>query len=197
MVANVMNRKDCVRVSTTVCCFLALLVAVVHLNSFAASVPPTSPNIQHLRERSRSSMILRSGAQAVEVFLYAADERIEILRGTYCGGEEGHKQYEGNYKLFSVTNNSVISSLDSGDLTFTEGRIEGLQIFRVPKRTEPLIAVYQYQGCNGDRVELFRVDDRGRLFRAYFQNKDGSKDVAIGHGFGAPEPPTSPLGFCH
>lgn len=143
----------------------------------AAEISPEK--IQRLRDRSRSWITLTKNGNAVEVFLFAEDEKMEIVEGLYCGGNEGDRQYRGNYQLTSVVNNLFVSSIiNLGDYEFGEGRVyRGLQEFRAPGTNERLIAIYQYASCNGIYVEFYRVDDNRRLNKVLFLNKDGTKET--------------------
>lgn len=117
------------------------------------------------------------GGDIVEVFLFADNEKMEFLRGPYCGGEEGAKHYEGDYQLISAKNNVVVSTLSLGkDYYFVGGQIhDGMHKFAVPNTGDELIAIYQYRGCNGDEVVFYRVDKNGRLNKVLFLNKDGTR----------------------
>jgi hypothetical protein len=169
--------------------FFAGFVIAGPQNSFAAAasdqVIEVSAEIHRLRNGSRSRIVQLRNDQAIEVFLYADHETVEILRGSYCGGDEGKKEYTGNYKPASVLNKTSISSvLNVGVRVFTEDRIDGIEELPVVGRNERLIALYQYKGCNGNQLELYRVDDSGRLNNVLIHHQDGSKRAALGTGPG-------------
>lgn len=186
-----MRRQMTIRTWTTRGVFLIVSLLFsgigIPLNSSAATsniihdgATEISPEkIQRLRDRNRSWITLTKNGNTVEVFLFAEDEKMEIVEGIYCGGNEGDKQYRGNYQLISVVNNLFVSSvINLGDYEFGEGRVYGgLQEFRAPGTNERLIAIYQYAGCNGDDVEFYRFDRNGRLNKVLFLNKNGTKET--------------------
>jgi hypothetical protein len=179
--------------------FLLLNLALTGLPAgvTAAAHGDPSLDIRRIRQQARSKLVLGSGRTAVEIFLHAPDEQTEILRGDYCGGNEGAKEYSGNYRLIAVRKDGSISSvLYLGERVFTQGRIEGMEEFRIPGTKHRLIALYQYRGCNGDGLEFYRVDGAGQIRLVQFHNKDGVKksDVFGGHGAGATK--DGHLGFC-
>lgn len=153
---------------------IVLSISVALINT----VHSEAPEIQGLRKSSRSRMGITRKAHIAEVFLFAEDEKVEILEHPYCGGDKGDKQYTGNYQLISVLNNEVVASIISlGHYQFVVGRIyDGIREVAVPGTNERLIAIYQYRGCNGDEVEFYRVDKNGGLNKVVFLNKDGTKE---------------------
>ena len=137
-----------------------------------------SKEIEKLRNLRRSQInVSKNNFEiTIKIFLFAEDEKVEILKGTYCGGEEGDKQYTGNYHLISVKNNKIASKIDLGkDYEFIENTLHsGLHLFVMPQTYEQLIMIYQYGSCNIERVEFYRVDVEGRLYKVNFIDKDGT-----------------------
>ena len=117
-----------------------------------------SNEIEKLRNLRRSQInVSKNNFEiTIKIFLFAEDEKVEILKGTYCGGEEGDKQYTGNYHLISVKNNKIASKIDLGkDYEFIENTLHsGLHLFVMPQTYEQLIMIYQYGSCNIERVEF-------------------------------------------
>ena len=137
-----------------------------------------SKEIEKLRNLRRSQINISKNnfSVRIKVFLFAENEKIEILDGSYCGGEEGAKQYTGNYQLISVKDNKIVSKIDLGkDYEFIEDTLHsGLQLFVMPQIYEQLIMIYQYESCNIERVEFYRVDVEGRIYKVNFIDKDGT-----------------------
>ena len=136
-----------------------------------------SKEIEKLRNLRRSQInVPKNNFEiTIKIFLFAEDEKVEILKGTYCGGEEGDKQYTGNYHLISVKDNKIISKIDLGkDYEFIENALHsGLHRFVMPQTYEQLLMIYQYGSCNIERVEFYRVDVEGHLYKVSFIDKDG------------------------
>ncbi|MDI6744890.1 MAG: hypothetical protein QMD07_05895, partial [Thermodesulfovibrionales bacterium] len=83
-----------------------------------------SKEIEKLRNLRRSQLNVWKYKEAVKVYLFAEDEKVEILEGSYCGGEEGDKQYTGNYQLISARDNKIVSKIDLGkDYEFVENTL--------------------------------------------------------------------------
>lgn len=137
-----------------------------------------SKEIEKLRNLRRSQINISKNnfSVRIKVFLFAENEKVEILEGSYCGGEEGAKQYTGNYQLISVKDNKIESKIDLGkDYEFIEDTLHsGLQIFVMPQTYEQLIMIYQYRSCNAESVEFYRVDIDGRMYKVNFFDKDGT-----------------------
>ena len=133
-----------------------------------------SKEIEKLRNLRRSQINIFKNREEIKVFLFAEDEKVEILKGSYCGGEDGDKQYAGNYQLISVKGNKIVSKIDLGkDYEFIENtQHDGLHMF-VPVFGEQLVAIYQYVSCNHENVEFFRINEYGLIHRVNFFEKDG------------------------
>jgi hypothetical protein len=161
----------------------------------AAAPTELRVDVRRIRQQARSKLVLGTGSSSVEVLLHAEDEETEVLNANYCGGEAGSKQYSGNYRLTAVRKNGSVSSVfHLGERVFTQGRIEGLEEFRIPGTRHRLIAVYQYRGCNGDGLEFYRIDGAGQIRLVQFYNKDGVKKSDVFAG--GVETRGGPVGFC-
>jgi hypothetical protein len=194
-----MNRRWPVTRIAVLLLLLNVMVSVLPAQVAAAAHADPSLDIRRIRQQARSRMLIGSGGAAIEIFLHAPDEQTEVLRGPYCGGDEGAKQYSGNYRLIAVRKDGSISSVfHLGSRTFTEGRIEGMEEFRIPGTTHRFIAIYQYWGCNGDGLELYRLHAARQIRLVQFHNKDGVKKSSVfaGHGGVAITPRPGEVGFC-
>ena len=143
--------------------------------AMAAAPQETDPEIKSLREHSRARIAFTVGPILIEVFIHADDEKMEILRTDSCGGKSGSKRYTGNYQIVSLKNKAFHVSLPVGKRVFTENRGEEIKEIRFPESSGRLITISQYQNCNGDEVEFFRVDGRGGLHRVRVRHKDGAE----------------------
>jgi len=141
----------------------------------AAAPQETDPEIKSLRERSRARIAFTVGHDLVEVFIHADDEKTEILRTDSCGGKSGSKRYTGNYQIVSLKNRAFHVALPVGKRVFTENRGEEIKEIRFPESSGRLITISQYQNCNEDEVEFFRVDSRGGLHQVRVRHKDGAE----------------------
>ena len=179
--------------------FLLINLAISCLPVSVTAAAPTehSLDVRRIRQEARSRLVLGSGRTAIEVFLHAANEQVEVLRGDYCGGDKGSKRYSGNYRLIAFRKDGSASSvLDIGERVFTKGRIEGMEQFRIPGTNHRLIAIYQYRGCNGDGVEFYRIDEARQIRQVQFHNKDGIEGRDVFAGPGGVETRDGQLGFC-
>jgi hypothetical protein len=179
--------------------FLLINLAMSGLSAPSTGAAPAEPrlDVRRIRQQARSRLVLGSGSTAVEVILHAEDEKTEILEGDYCGGDKGSKEYSGNYRLIAVRKDGLVASvLYLGHRTFTQGRIDGAEEFRIPGTKHRLIAIYQYRGCNGDGVELYRIDEARQIRQVQFLNKDGVERRDVFAGPGGVETTDGQLGFC-
>lgn len=136
----------------------------------------TPEAINKLRKQRLSQITIYDNYQEkVQVFLFAEDEKVEILEGSYCGGEEGDKQYTGNYQFISVKDDKIVSKIDLGkDYEFVENTLyNGLHRF-ITSNLDNLIAIYQYRSCNTEKVEFYRIDAKGYIDKINFFDKDGT-----------------------
>jgi hypothetical protein len=185
--------------SRIVVSFLLINLAMSGLSAPSTGGAPVEPRLdaRRIRQQARSRLVLGSGSTAVEVLLHAEDEETEILEGDYCGGDKGSKEYSGNYRLIAVRKNGSVSSVfHLGERVFTQGRIEGMEEFRIPGTKHRLIAIYQYRGCNGNGLEFYRVDGAGQIRLVHFHNKDGVKKSDVFGGHGARATKDGRLNFC-
>jgi len=162
---------------------LAASLAGAHDGVMAAAPDETDPEIKALRERSRARIAFAAGRDLIEVFIHADDEKVEILRTDSCAGKSSSKRYAGNYQLVSLKNRAFNAALPVGKRVFTENRGEIKEI-RFPEITGRLITISQYQNCNGDELEFFRVDSRGGLHRVRLRHKDGTEKSRLASGPG-------------
>jgi len=175
--------------SKTVAVCLFVFLTCFPLLSYAGTLKANkqgkvSKEILKLKNLRRSQINIFKNREGIKVFLFAEDEKVEILEGSYCGGEEGDKQYTGNYQLISTKDNKIVSKIDLGkDYEFVENTLHsGLNLFVMPQTYEQLIMIYQYRSCNTEAVEFYRVDVEGRLYKVNFIDKDGT--VATGQTTG-------------
>jgi hypothetical protein len=152
----------------------AALACALH-GAMAAAPEETDPEIKSLRERSRGRIAFTAGRDLIEVFVHADDEKREILRTDSCAGKSGSKRYTGNYQIVSVKNKAIHAALPVGKRVFTENRGEEIKEIRFPESTGRLITISQYQNCNGDEVEFFRIDNRGGLHVVRVRHKGGAE----------------------
>jgi hypothetical protein len=150
----------------------------------AAAPEETDPEIKSLRERSRARIAFTVGPVSIEVFIHADDEKMEFLRTDSCGGKSSSKRYTGNYQIVSLKNRAFHVALPVGKRVFTENRGEEIKEIRFPESSGRLITISQYQSCNGDEVEFFRVDSRGGLHRVGVRHKDGAEKSRLASGPG-------------
>ena len=148
-------------------------------DAMAAALEETDPEIKSLRERSRARIAFTVGPVLIEVFIHADDEKMEILRTDSCGGKSGSKRYTGNYQIVSLKNRAFHAALPVGKRVFTENRGEEIKEIRFPESSGRLVTISQYQNCNGDEVEFFRVDSRGGLHRVRVRHKDGLEKLQL------------------
>jgi hypothetical protein len=159
---------------------------------------PTEP--ADFRQQNLSHLRLQRGDGAFDVYLFAADQSMEVLGATACGGDLGAKQYSGHFQLLSVAGNTVISKLDlDPDDTFVEKKPhDGARLFRDPKSGQDLVALYQYGNCNTESVQFFSADPSGHLFSIPFLDLDGRmwKQMLTGSDGAIPHLANGELVFC-
>ncbi|HEY7555596.1 MAG TPA: hypothetical protein VIH18_12375 [Candidatus Binatia bacterium] len=158
---------------------LTAVLAGAHDGVMAVAPEETDPEIKSLRERSRARIAFAAGRDFIEVFIHADDEKMETLRTDSCGGISGSKRYTGNYQIVSLKNKAFNAELPLGKRVFTQNRGEEIREIRFPEITGRLIAISQYQNCNGDEVEFFRVDSRGGLHQVRLHHKDGVERLRL------------------
>lgn len=139
----------------------------------AQAKPPEE--IADLQTQSRSHLRLLHRNHPLDVYLFAADERMEVLSASYCGGDEGARQYSGHFQLVSVLGNTVVSrfDLDPDDIFVEKKPHDGARLFPDPKANQDLIAVFQFESCNNEVVRFYSADPAGDLFAVPFLDKDG------------------------
>jgi hypothetical protein len=141
----------------------------------AAAPQETDLEIKSLRAGSRARIAITVGRDLIEVYIHADDETMEILRADSCGGKSGSKRYTGNYQIVSLKNRAFHTALPVGKRVFTENRGEEIKEIRFPESSGRLITISQFQNCDGDEVEFFRVDSRGGLHRVRLRHKGGGE----------------------
>jgi len=150
--------------------------------------------------QSLSHLRLERGDHAFDVYLFAADENVDILSVSFCGGDKGAKQYSGHFQLLSVADNAVVSMLElDPDDNFVEKKPhDGARLFRDPRSGQNLVALYQYGNCNSESVQFFSVDPSGRLFLIPFLDRDGRiwKQMLTGPDGAIPHLANDALVFC-
>lgn len=154
------------------------------------SILQTPVAAETLKSRSLSETRVEGNKTPISIFLFADNQKAETLRDPFCGGDKGAKQYSGNYHLLSLQGNEIVSDIDLGkDYWFVEGRPhDGLHEFVEPKTGGELIGIYQYRGCNAERVEFFQVDASGVIDQVPFSNEDGSENESVWTGPGGDVP---------
>ena len=169
-----------------------------YYRAMAAAPDETDGEIKSLEERSRARIAFTVGPALIEVFIHADDEKMEILRADSCGGKSGSKRYTGNYQIVSLKNKAFHAALPVGKRIFTENRGEEIKEIRFPESSGRLITISQFQNCNGDEVEFFRVDSRGGLHQVRVRHKDGAEKSRVTSGPGGqPEQlPGNQLMYC-
>ncbi|HEX9663990.1 MAG TPA: hypothetical protein VGB27_17005 [Candidatus Binatia bacterium] len=143
--------------------------------AMAAAREEIDPEIKSLRDHSRARIAFAAGRDLIEVFIYADDEKMEMLKTDSCGGKSGSKRYTGNYQIVSLKKRAFHAALPVGKRVFTENRGEEIKEIRFPESSGRLITISQYQNCNGDEVEFFRVDSRGGLHQVRVRHKGGAE----------------------
>jgi hypothetical protein len=131
--------------------------------------------VLNLQKHTRSHIQLESHNRLVDVYLFAADEQVEVLEDSYCGGDKGDRQFSGHYQLVSVVGNAVVSKLDlDPDVNFVEKKPhDGAKLYRDQKTGQDLLALFQYGTCNSETVQFFLADPSGRLYSIPFLDRDG------------------------
>jgi hypothetical protein len=134
-----------------------------------------SQEIASFQKQSRSHLRLDRLNNPIDLYLFAADEQVEVLEGSYCGGDQGAKQYSGHYQLVSVVDNAVVSRLDlDPEVSFVENKLhDGVRLHRDTKTGHDLVVLFQYGTCNSESVQFFSADPSGRLHPVPFLDKDG------------------------
>jgi hypothetical protein len=163
-----------------------------------AQEAPTEPadfqkdNLSHLR--------LQRGDRTFDVYLYAADEKTEVLDFSSFFGNEGARQFSGHFQLLSVAGNSVVSKLDlDPDDAFVEKKPHnGARLFRDPKSGQDLVVIFQYGTSNCESVQFFSADPSGRLFLIPFLDRDGRtwKQMLTGPDGAIPHLANGAMVFC-
>jgi hypothetical protein len=167
-----------------------------------------SGDLDRIRRDSQSHVTLQLSSGPDEVYLYAKNQTVDTIRALYCGGSPGDKEYHGRFALISVRNGKVASQLQLDPETFfVTGRPhDGLHVFTLSAHGQALLNLYQYENCNNESLEFYRLDPQGRLARVRFLRKDGgqfpSEEGAIyssgeaGSIFCSYHPSASPSVFC-
>ncbi len=167
-----MNRPH----STTLAFFVLALVAT-QTSVGTASAPQQAKvpdEVVTLQKQNRSHLQLQIHDHPVDVYLFAEDEKMDVLSSASCGGDEDAKQFTGHYQLVSVAGNAVVSKLDlDPEDTFIENKLhDGARLLHDAKTGQYFIVVFQYGTCNNESVQFFSVDLSGNLFLIPFLDKD-------------------------
>ena len=151
------------------------------------------------RKQNLSHLRLGRGDRTFDVYLFAPDENVDVVSASFCGGDEGAKQYSGHFQLLSVADN-VVSKVDiDPDDNFVEKKPhDGARLFREPRSGQNLVALYQYGSCNSESVQFFSADPSGHLFLIPFLDRDGRtwKQMLTGPDGAIPHLPNGVLLFC-
>jgi hypothetical protein len=147
----------------------------VALHGAAAAATPEEADvsIKTLTQRSRARITFAAGRDYLEVFVFADDEKEEILRGDSCRGKNGTKQFSGNYRLIALKNRAFHAALAIGNRSFSERRSEDIKVIRFAESNARLIAISQLESCNTQTIELFRVDGRGAMHKVRVRQRNG------------------------
>lgn len=166
----------------------------------AAPVQAAPPEPADFRTQNISHVRLERGDRTFDVYLFAPDQTVDVLSASFCGGDEGAKQYSGHFQLLSVADNTIVSKLDlDPDYNFVEKKPhDGVRLFRDPKSGQNLVALYQYGSCNSESVQFFSADPSGRLFPIPFLDQDRHtwKQVLTGPDGAIPHLPSDAPVFC-
>lgn len=133
------------------------------------------PQPQDFRTHSRSHVRLTRGDRTFDVYLYAPDEKAEVLDSASVFGSKGARQFSGRYQIISAADNGVVSRLDlDPDDSFVEKKPhDGLRLFQDQKSGQSLMGLFQYESPNNESVQFFSADPSGRLFLVNFLDPDG------------------------
>ena len=136
---------------------------------------PAAPQPPDFRTHYRSHLQLNRGDRTFDVYLYAPDEKAEVLEVSSSFGSRGARQFSGHYQLLTVADHEVISRLDlDPDDAFVDNKPHnGLRLVLDPKSGQNLIALFQYGNSNSESVQFFSLDPSGRIFLINFLDRDG------------------------
>lgn len=152
------------------------------------------------RRDGLTHLALQRGGRTIHVYLYAEDEKLDVLSATFCGGDEGAKQYSGHFQLISLADNAVVSrlDLDPDDIFVEKKPHDGARLIHDPKSGQYLVAIYQYGSCSSESVQVFSADPSGRLFLISFLDRDGRtwKQSLTGADGAVPPGASGDLVFC-
>lgn len=166
----------------------------------AAGVQAVPTEAVDFRKQNLSHLRLERGDRTFDVYLFAADENVDVLSASFCGGGEGAKQYSGHFQLLSVADDTVVSKLDlDPDNNFVEKKPhDGARLFRDPRSGQNLVVLYQYGSCNSESVQFFSADPSGQLFLIPFLDRDGRtwKQMLTGADGAIPHTADNALIFC-
>jgi len=167
-------------------------------STVATQEAPTEP--ADFRKQNLSHLHLQRGDRTIDVYLFAEDENVEVLSGSFCGGDQGAKQYSGHFQLLSVVDNTIVSTLDlDPDYSFVEKKPhDGARLFRDPTSGQDLVVLFQYGSCSCESVQFFSADPSGRLFLVPFLDHDGRtwKQMLTGSDAAIPHLASGSLVFC-
>lgn len=141
----------------------------------AAAVQAAPPEQTDFRKDNLSHLHLKRGDLYIDVYLFAPDEKVEVLKDPYCGGDEGAKECSGHFQLISVVDGVPVSTMNlDPDDWFVEGKAhDGARLFHEPKTGQDIVAVYQYGTCSSETVQFISLDAEGHLFSIPFLERDG------------------------
>jgi hypothetical protein len=166
----------------------------------ATTVQAASSEPADFRTQSLSHLRLERGDHTFDVYLFAADEHVEVLNASFSGGDAGAKQYSGHFQLLSVADATIVSTLDlDPDYSFVEKKPhDGARLFRDPKSGQDLVVLFQYGSSNCESVQFFSADPSGRLFLIPFLDRDGRtwKQMLTGPDGAIPNLANGAMVFC-
>jgi hypothetical protein len=152
------------------------MIVALHGAATGAVLDDLDVSTKTLRERSRARITFAAGRDYLEVFVFADDEKEESVRGNSCpgtSGTSGSKRFTGNYRLIALKNRTFHAVLPIGDRSFTDRRNEDIKVIRFAESNARLIAISQFQACNTETIELFRVSGRGAMNRVRVRQRNG------------------------
>jgi hypothetical protein len=166
-----------------------------------ATSPQAAPTEKlDFRKHSSSHLRLKRGDRYIDVYLFAPDEKVEVLKDPYCGGDKGSKVHSGHFQLISVADNVKVSTMNlDPDDWFVEGKAhDGARLFHDPKSDQDVVVVYQYGTCSSETVQFVSSDAKGYLFSVPFLERDGRtwKERLTGPTGAIPHLENGALTFC-
>jgi hypothetical protein len=180
--------------------FLGSQAAPALATTGVAGVQAGPTEAEGFRKHSLSHLRLQRGNRYIDVYLFAPDEKVEVLKDPYCGGDEGAKAHSGHFQLISVVHSVQVSTMNlDPDDWFVEGKThDGARLLHDPKTGQDIVALYQYGTCSSETVQFVSSDTEGHLFSIPFLDRDGRtwKQMLTGSGGAIPHLASGALVFC-